>query len=360
MVENLTREHKLVEEISAQGWFTNPAGRHGYEVIVLEQVGSGGNRFYCSLKPGETLRIAERLFGNYTLLAVDIRHARSVPVTGDFTTFDRGRKVTVRANIRYRVTEARVVAMDTVDPLGELRDKVTATLHREMVRHREANIDPGTIEQIIRSVGPVPHLGLTVEDAEILEFTSDSRLTQHTLEEENLRHQLEIEDMRSRASLEAESRQDAAALERDSRRQEADLRWRQERHEAIDLSDINALMHEHPEMIGQIFNTFEARKQRLLETRLDMVKPAIQAYIEQQQEIDGEIDPDEIERIMSKFTGPRTPQIQSSVGGDRLRWGDDEPGTETKEPRVTFSDKDQKKPGKSKKPPSDSRIKFGD
>ncbi len=358
MTENLTRAHKLVEEISAQGWLANPAGRQGYEVIVLEQVGSGGNRFYGSLKPGETLRLSERLFGKFTVLAVDIRHARSVPVEGRFATYERGRKVTVRANVRYRVTDARVVAMDTVDPLGELRDKVIATLHREVALHREANLAPGTIEQIITSVGPATHLGLTVEGAELIEFTPDSRLTRQVVEEEDLRHQLNIEGIKNRAAIETQSQQESAQLKIESERQTAEIRWRQDRHQAIDLTDINVLMHDHPEMVPQIFGAFTARDQRLLEEKISLVKPAILAYIEQQKEIEGDISPDEIVRIMRQFIEPTSGRLQSPVERRKLVWGDQKGGAQTSnQSKITFSD-DEQPP--AKKSPSEPRIKFGD
>ena len=49
MSDNFTQEHGLIEEITSKGWFANPAGRQGYEVIVLENKGDGGTRLYLSL-----------------------------------------------------------------------------------------------------------------------------------------------------------------------------------------------------------------------------------------------------------------------------------------------------------------------
>jgi hypothetical protein len=361
MTENLTREHQLVDEISTQGWLANPAGRQGYEVIVLEKIGEGGTRFYCSLKPGETLRFGERLFGKYTLLAVDIRHARYVTVEGQFATYERGHKVSLKAKVRYRVVDARVVAMDTIDPLGELRDKVIATLNRELVRHQEANITPATIEQIIRSVGTISHLGLTIEDTEVIEFSSDSRVVGQTLAEKNLEHDLSLNNIRERAELDSKTRQREAELESQRRAQEENLRWRQEQQEAIDLTDINALMHEHPELVQQIFGTFANRDEQLLAARLSLAEPVIKDYIKRQQEIDGEIDPTEIARLMQQFAGPTPPSLQNP----QLVWGDrDEETSSTDEPKVTFAkeeeeEEEEKKSGK--KPPNDTpRIKFGD
>lgn len=212
MSNNFTYEHKLIESISSQGWLANPAGRQGYEVILLQQVGDSGTRFYCSLKPGETLRVSERLLGKFTALSVDVRHARSFPITGKFSAQERGRKVELRANVRYRVTDAKVVAMETVDPLGELRDRVIATLNRELLRYSESEITPTLVERIIRQVGPVPHLGLTVEDAETLEFSADSRHTGRLTEEEDLAHELRLNHIRQEADLASQSRQNDSRI----------------------------------------------------------------------------------------------------------------------------------------------------
>lgn len=342
MAKNFTQEHGLVEKISSKGLLANPAGRQGYEVIILEEVGDRGTRFYASLKPGETLRLSERLLGKFTARAVDIRYARGFPIEGEFSARERGRKVTLRANVRYRVADARVVAMETVDPLGELRDKVISTLNRELARYPESEITPGLIERIISSVGPVPHLGLTVEGAEVIEFIPDQRLTQHVVEEEDLGHQLSVE----------------------SRKREAEIRWKQEKHSAVDLGDVNTLMHEYPDLIPQVFNTFANRDQQLLQAQMSAVAPAIEAYIQQQREIDAEIDPEEIANIMRRSMSPSRGQLTGPVDG-RIDWGDnvidalpaDEP---TGESQVEFSkEKESKKKSNEKPAPDDDRIKFG-
>src|SRR6266540_5901563 len=162
MTENLTRQHGLVQEITNKGWFANPAGKQGYEVILLERVGDGGTRFYHSLKPGETLRVAERLLASYIALQVDMRHARAFPVSGLFNTVDRGKKVTLELNVRYHVTNAQIIAIDTVDPLGELQSKILATLNRELLVYAERDVNPLVIESIVQNVGQFSHLGLTV------------------------------------------------------------------------------------------------------------------------------------------------------------------------------------------------------
>lgn len=170
MSDNFTQQHKLVERITSGGWFTNPSGRQGYEVIVLQQTGNGGTRYYCSLKPGETLHFGERLFNKFIVLAVDIRHARSFQIEEEFQIRQEDYRVRLRINVRYRVMDPRIVALETVDPLGELRDKVIASLNRELSRLPKEYITPGFIEGSIREIGPVPQLGLLAEDAEVIEF----------------------------------------------------------------------------------------------------------------------------------------------------------------------------------------------
>jgi hypothetical protein len=354
MAGNFTEEHGLVEEISSKGWFANPAGRQGYEVIVLEQVGDGGTRFYAVLKPGETLRLSERVLGKFMARAVDVRYARSFPIQGQFSSQDRGRKVSLHANVRYRVTDARVVAMETIDPLGELRNKVIAILNRELIRYSEVEVTPGLIERIISSVGPVPNLGLTVEGAEVLEFSSDSRITQQVLEEEDLRHKLSIGGIQEQAEIDSVAR-----------KQEADLQLKQTRYSSVDLSDINILMHEHPDMVQTIFSTFTQRDQKMLTAQNEVVAAAVKAYIEQQRENEAEIDPEEIARIMRRSMSPSQGQF-ATPANRQIVWGNDRivdalpvDSDVPAKPRVEFEDDIEGKP-QERKPPSDpDRIKFG-
>ena len=351
MAANFTREHKLVEDISSKSWFANPAGRQGYQVILLELVGDGGTRFYHSLGPGETLRVSERLFGKYTALAVDTRHARSFPIQGQFYTRNRGRKVILQANVRYRVIDARVVAMETLDPLGELRDMVTATLNRDLANYSEVDITPFVIEQVISKVGQAPHLGLTVEGAEILEFTPDTRMTQQTVEQEDLRHDVIIGGIRSQAEFDEADRQQAAKI-----------RWKQETHSAIDLSDINVFLHEHPELADKIFSTFAGRDQLLLQTRMEAMGPAIQDYIDRQRDIEGEVDPDVIIKMLDTASTPASTRLQSPVQ-HQIVWGDEEvvDAQPAEQPYTTFTEEDEAPEEGGKKPPDDSsRIKFAD
>jgi hypothetical protein len=130
-IENLTRKHGLVQEIATTSPFSNPSGKEGFEMILLEKIGDGGTRYYTSLKPGQTLRIGERSFSNYMILQVDMRR-HVLPISGSFTTNNQGKKVTLELNVRFYVYDARLVAVENVDPLGELRSNILSTLNREL------------------------------------------------------------------------------------------------------------------------------------------------------------------------------------------------------------------------------------
>jgi len=237
MSENFTQQHKLVEEISNKGWPANIAGRDGYEIVLLKKVGDGGTHFHRILKPGETLKWHERIFGNFMALTVDMRYGRSFLVERTCITRERGCEVVVKANVCYRVINTRTVAVGTDDPLGKLRDKVIATLNRELATYLEIEIGPTLVEQIIRSIGWVPELGLKIEDAEVIEFMPNTRL----VKEEKLH-----------------------------------------------------LLEEHGQLARDVFGAFANRDQVLLKARLEEIKPAIKDYIDRQREIEDPIDPEMI------------------------------------------------------------------
>lgn len=320
MAENLTRQHGLVHEITNKDWFANPVGKQGYDVILLERVGNGGMRFYHSLKPGETLRIAERLLSNYIALEVDMRHARAFPVSGSFNTSDRGKKVTLELNIRYHVSNAQIVAMETDDPLGELQSKVNAILNRDLQGYSERDITSATIERIVQGIGQVPHLGLTVEDVEIISFSSDSRIDSYVVEEENVQHSTAIEAAKRRARIEAQSE-----LE------DADLQIKSKRHNTINLSNLNVFLHEYPELIPQVLATFSQREQKMLDAKIEVVQSIIQAYIAEQAGNDGEIDPRKIGNILRDALASTSPQLPDTSDLPQITWADDVILSESKE-----------------------------
>jgi len=350
MEENLTRQHKLVEEITSSGWFADPAGKEGYEILVLEKVGNGGTRYYASLKAGEKLRWTERLFSQYLVYQVDLRRARAFTISGQYNTRERGRSVTLSANVRYHVANARTVATQTVDPLGELRDKVVSTLNRDLKRYSENEVTPDVIEGIIENIGNLPHLGLAVESAEVQSLSGDSRVTQHIVEEEDTRHNISIGEIRHQSELSVRDLDHEADLKRNQLSHEADLKRRQQLHDAIDLRNMNVFMHEHPELVSQILQTLTARDMRLLDANIDVAKVSVDRYIAQQIEMNQVIDPVEIGRIMRESVGSSSLQIGTSDSAPRLiEWGD------------TVDEKPQEKqPDEKKGDKPNSKIEFGD
>jgi hypothetical protein len=351
MDENLTRKHKLIDEITSKTWFANPAGRQGYEVILLEKVGDGGTRFYTSLKPGGKLGFAERLMGSFIAYAVDIRHARSFPVSGQFNTSDRGRKVTLSVDVHYHVTDARIVAMETVDPLGELYTKVIAALNRELHRYAESKITSSLIEEIIEGIGLIPHLGLVIEGADVQSFIDDTRATQHIVTKEDALHNTEIQDIMQRASINSKTLEFDAELERKSKL-----------HSSINLGDMNVFMHEHPELIPQIMAALSEKELKLLDAQVNVVQASIAEYIEQQKSINGEINPREIAQILRDSVGSKkTLTFGESTNPPLIEWGeviDAETSPATEKPtRAKPAKKEKSEKPKAK---DDPHINFGE
>ncbi len=292
MTENLTRKSNLVQEITEKSWFANPVGKQGYEIILLEKVENSGTRYYTSLKPGETLRFGERLFINYVAIQVDIRHARGFSISGTFTTRDRGKKVSIELNVRFHVLDARIVAMGTVDPLGEFQDKVIATLNRELQRYMEHDVTATLVERMIQDIGQVPHLGLTVEDVEVLSLDLGSQSTQHVVKEEDVSHSIEIESIRRRAELEKRRQEDKLNLE-----------IKIDRLNQINISDLKTLMHEHPDIIAKVVEALSAQEKKLLDTQITNAQTSILDYLEKQKKSNKEIDPNEISKILRNAGG---------------------------------------------------------
>lgn len=350
MEENLTRQHKLVEEITSSGWFADPAGKEGYEILVLEKVGNGGTRYYASLKAGEKLRWTERLFSQYLVYQVDLRRARAFSVSGQFSTRERGRSVTLSANVRYHVANARTVATQTVDPLGELRDKVISTLNKDLKRYTENEVTPDVVETIIENIGNLPHLGLAIESAEVQNLGGDSRVTQHIVEEEDIRHNISIGEIRHQSELSARDLDHEADIRREQQSHDADIKRRQQLHDAIDLRNMNVFMHEHPELVQQILLTLTARDNKLLDANIDVAKASVDRYIAQQLEMNQVIDPVEVGRIMRESVGTSSLQIGTTDTNPRLiEWGDtvdekhdeklaDEKKGDKPNPKIDFGD----------------------
>lgn len=364
MTENFTQAQGLIRTITSEGLLANPAGIEGHKVLVLEKVGDQGSRYYCTLEPGQTLRLGERLFSKYEALAVDMRYGLSFQVSGQFATRDRGHKVTVNAKVRFHVTDAGILAMKAVDPLGELRDKVVAALNRDLAQYPEAQINAGLVEKVIRNVGQTPHLGLTIEDADVSEFSADAGITEHVVRMGGAQSDIAMQELRNQADLRAKE------LAND-----ADIRMRRARHDNIGMTDINVLIHEHPELLPAIFGHFASRDEATMKAQLQLMTPVIQAYIDQKNEAGDPIDPDELAKLIKRTINTRTGIQGPMEAPKQISWGGSENTPSSENGSVVFGDEkrqdeniiDGKFVKKSDKNNSDStqddtnngRIKFG-
>lgn len=251
MTDTFTRLENLVQDISLEGRLAAPEGQEGFAVVVLKKT-RNGSRYHRTLNAGDRLDLSERMIGQYTGLAVDLRAGRCFSIARNFDVFERGRSIYVEAKIRYRVMNVETVAVGHFDPLGELRDKVIATLNRELALHKEATIKPRMIEELIRSVGQVSQTGLMVEDAELINFENDRSVTDIILDEEHWQRAQERQQQEFEASLYQENILADAELER-----------LQKKINAINLTNPNHLMHFDNNIIPKIIGMFSQQNQQL-------------------------------------------------------------------------------------------------
>jgi hypothetical protein len=312
---SFTYEQGLLRQLTEKGWFANPAGIEGHVVLVLERRGKDGTNLHCILQPGEALRLDERLLGRYEAYAVDIRQGRSFPVSGQFAAADSLRNVSLRANVRYRAIDARKVALETVDPLGALRDMVIATLGEQLARYPMGQITRDLCTKIIASVGYQEHLGLTVEGADILEFSHDQKVIDRMAEHEDLRHQIATGELQQQAEIGARVRQE-----------QAEMQIQQMWIEGVDLRDPNALMRQHPELVPNIVERLDQRDRLIFERqfafeadRREVLKGIINAYVQQELSEGGVLDLDALARFVEERLG--APGLTAGTGTEQQRIG---------------------------------------
>lgn len=345
---NFTQEQGLVTPITEQGWFTRPAGREGYEVVVLEKVATG-NRYYCTLRPGETLRFGEVVFGKFFVYAVDMRYGKAFPVEGEFATQERNRKVTLKANVRYRVTDSRQVAVGADDPLAEVRDKVVAALNRELARYPHDSVSEALCEDIIRKVGYFPNLGLSVEGAEIIQFSPEPRVLGYRTEEEEQEHKLRLQERAAEAEIQEAGRRERARMDLD-----------EEKIRRFDLRDPNVFMHIRQDMVPRLLDMMDRRQALELQAQergMDIMDSAIRTYLKQQIEAGKEyVNLDEVANAVRTYL---LPGGEESTTGARIDFGPIAPPlpseeTHPPEKRIEFEgeEKEEKDEGK--------RIEFGE
>jgi hypothetical protein len=344
---NFTRKQGLVTKITESSWFSRPAGREGYEIVVLEKVGTG-NRYYATLRPGDRLRLGEVVFGKFDVYAVDMRHGLAFPIEGKFPTQERNRKLTLEAKVRYRVTDSRQVAVGASDPLGEVRDKVLNILNCTLSGYRHESVNEGLCAQIIRRVGSFPNLGITVEKAEILQFEPERRTLDYRTEEEEQEHELRMEQRAAQAEIEQAEMRERSRMDLD-----------EERIHRFDLRDPNVFMHVRPDMVEAVLSMVNARERANLEARkigVDLIARAMKMYLEQKREEGQEfVSPDEVanfvrEHFLSAVPDQPTPEL-------RIDFGEVEAALDS---QISSSSQRIEFDNQEKKENDESRIEFGE
>ena len=278
---NLTFEQKLIEELPLSGFMSagKPVGREGFEVIVVERIGTG-NRFYCTLAPGDTLRISERMFGAYYAYIVDMRPARLLQISEQFPTVNPLIKVKVTAKVLYRALNARRLATEVEDPLGKFRDRILGTLRRELGQMPHPKVTETACEHIIAGVGIVQTYALAVEGIDYIVVEQDEQVLRGVQQRGSLEYQRglgqELEEESHRQALrkqaqeaELKRRQLQAQLEADAMQQDHTVELQRRQIEALNLRDLNTLLHIRPELTQEIFLRLSEREQQDFRVRLE-------------------------------------------------------------------------------------------
>ena len=272
-LENLTRKHGLVQEITNTSSMSNPSGMQGFEMILLEKIGDGGTQYYTSLKPGDSLKMSERVFSNYMIFQVDMRH-QMLPISGSFNTKNHGKKVTIELNVRFYVYDARLVATENIDPLGELKSNILSTLNRELQKHSETDINASIIDEIVQKIVPPPRLGLTVENVDVIDITTGSVDI----------HKPEIPIKMSE-------------IEDDG------LEYKRTSHVRSANSDflLDSLININPQQTLELLSILPSDALVKLGHQLKNSNYEIRHYIEEQKRLGKEVDSNELKKIISDF-----------------------------------------------------------
>jgi hypothetical protein len=172
---------------------------------------------------------------------------------------------------------------------------------------------------------------------------------------------IEFHELKQQADLSAKKRQQEADLLAQQRQNDADIIMRQARHDNISLTDMNVLMHEHPELINQIFAHFASRDQAVLQSQITLMAPIIAAYIDQKKEDGALIDPDELAKIIQRTITTSKGQLQGPLPPPKqIAWGSEEPKILPPEKKpIQFEGDNKNDKSDEDSDDNDRRIKFG-
>jgi hypothetical protein len=279
---NLTFEHKLVEELPLSGFLSGgkPVGREGYEVIVLERVGAGGSRYYCSLAPGGTLGFSEQIFGSFYAYSVDTRSARVLEINEQFPTANPLIKVKVTAKVLYRVIVARRVAIEVEDPLGKFHDRILGVLRREIGQLHYQKISEPDFERIIVNLGEIQIFGLAVEAVDLIAIEHDGQVLRGMQQRAELDYNcglgLEMDtDAHSRSVRQQQQQQELKQRELEARLQlerlekSQGIELQRTKIDLLNMRDLNTLLHLRPELTQEMLRRLTEREQQDFKVRLD-------------------------------------------------------------------------------------------
>lgn len=330
MASNMTYQHKLVEELPLSGYLSGgkPVGREGFEVIVMERIGTG-SRYYCTLAPGDTLRISERLFGSFYAYIVDMRPARVLEVNEQLPTTNPLIKVKVSAKALYRVVNARRVAVEVDDPLSKFSDRIRSALRREVSQLPHQKLSEIGVERIILNIGTVQPLGLAVEGVDLVVVEHDSQVLRGIQQRAELDYNRglgqELADethnqavRRQQQQQELQRRELDAQLERDGLQRLHDIEMQGKAINAFNLRDLNTLLHIRPELTQAIFDRLTTQEQMLLENRLahdNAFRVQMLKVVDNFVRNNEDARPEEVVQLIREIA------TQSNNIGGRITWG---------------------------------------
>jgi|GEM_PF-1618836 len=272
MSGNLTFQQQLVQDLPLSGFLSSgkPVGRQGFAVIVVERIGTGF-QYYCTLAPGDTLRVSERMFGKFSAYIVDMRSARILDINEQIPTANPLIKVRVTARVLYGVADAKRVALEVEDPLAKFRDRIVGILRRELSQLTHQKINELVCERAIYGVGTVSHLGLAVEGVDLITVEHDSRvikgLEQRAELDYNTNLGRDVDDDSFKRTLrkqqqeqELKKQQLEGELYLKQLQQQAEMQAQRAAIDGFDLTNVNTLLHLRPELTQEIITRLSERE----------------------------------------------------------------------------------------------------
>lgn len=359
---NLTIQHQLVQELPLSGFLSagKPVGREGFEVIVVERIGTGF-RYYCSLQAGDTLSISERMFGRFSAYIVDMRPARNLDIDEKIVTANPRIFVSIKARILYAVTDAQKVALGIDDALGKFRDYIIGTLRRAIGQVSHQKITEAMCEQVIYNIGRVDHFGLAVEGVNLIAIEHDRKYIKELEDIASISHSndlgLKLEEAEHQRQLRQHQRTQELEIQKATHdikirdiTNEGDIAIQRRRIENLNMADLNTLLHLRPELTQEIFARITERERQEFIVRMEhdttyrtRMLQVLDNYINNERDA----NPEDLIRLI------RDVASQPLINNPRIVFNSPNPP-----PRITFGgviDDNAKSPPASQEPDDDDQ-----